>query len=70
MKKPFPTCQCGFKPTSTSVDNYNDKYDSYICTKCNVWLETKCEDAKGCPICTGRPEKPSELTPCLPKTTT
>ena len=36
-----------------------DKYDSYACIACNVWLESKCSDEL-CTFCPQRPENPKE----------
>ncbi len=37
--------------------DYNEKYDSYYCKKCNIWLEDCCSDPK-CRFCSKRPKKP------------
>lgn len=36
---------------------YSIEYDAYYCSKCNKWLESKCED-KECKFCSKRPDKP------------
>lgn len=39
---------------------YAIDYDSYFCTKCDVWLSDKCSDEE-CFFCPTRPERPSLL---------
>lgn len=41
-----------------SVTFYNDEYDAYFCTKCDMWLEKRCGSL--CEFCTERPETPSK----------
>ncbi|HUQ85075.1 MAG TPA: hypothetical protein VM077_02020 [Candidatus Limnocylindrales bacterium] len=36
---------------------YYEKYDRYFCPKCNIWLESKCDDPN-CEVCITIPEKP------------
>lgn len=36
-----------------------DEYDTYVCFKCDRWLEPKCGDKK-CSYCKDRPNKPSD----------
>lgn len=36
----------------------NERYDSYCCTYCDMWLESDCDDAQ-CAFCKTRPRKPS-----------
>lgn len=35
----------------------NLEFDSYYCTKCNAWIEQKCEDSM-CMYCSKRPDCP------------
>ena len=37
---------------------YNDRWDSYFCSECLIWVEVTCGDAD-CRVCGGRPEKPT-----------
>ena len=39
---------------------YSDKYDSYFCMNCDVWIESKCKDLN-CDYCSERPAKPSMM---------
>jgi len=39
---------------------YNYTYDSYLCPKCNEFLEKKCDDPK-CFYCPKRPDRPYEV---------
>ena len=32
----------------------HEKYDSYYCPKCLIWLENKCDASKNCLTCQGR----------------
>ena len=43
------------------MKKYNKKHDSYYDDEKDVWLEGCCYD-KECPSCSGRPNKPSEVT--------
>ena len=43
----------------TQYRKYNDKYDSYYCSKCMTWTEKKCGDPE-CNYCTKRPERPND----------
>lgn len=36
---------------------YSEKFDSYFCATCNVWLEDHCPD-NNCKYCVNRPPKP------------
>lgn len=48
-----------FKKCSTcnSLRIYHEKYDRFFCPKCNLWLESGCDDPN-CEFCTTIPEKP------------
>ena len=35
----------------------SEKYDSYYCDKCNIWLEYRCQDPQ-CKLCKSRPIRP------------
>ena len=37
----------------------SEKHDSYLCKKCDEWLEEVCSDSE-CDFCPDRPDKPSE----------
>ena len=45
-------------PNCGGKKSYSDKYDSYYCKKCLIWLEEKCTNSK-CEFCSKRPKKPS-----------
>jgi len=50
--KHIPDCdKCGKQGV------YYEKYDSYFCEDCNVWLEDTCEGLD-CRFCVSRPDKP------------
>lgn len=36
-----------------------EELDTYVCDKCDIWVESKCSD-KTCEYCTKRPNKPSQ----------
>ena len=36
---------------------YHEKFDCYYCSKCNIWLESKCGDLF-CLFCRKRPTRP------------
>ena len=38
---------------------YSAQFDTYYCDKCDRWLESKCENAKMCMLCSTRPRRPS-----------
>jgi hypothetical protein len=45
-------CQkCGTKQI------YYEKFDTFFCPTCNMWLEKNCPDPK-CEFCKNRPDKP------------
>ena len=35
-------------------------YDAYFCMRCDVWLESACNDP-ACSMCAERPKRPSEV---------
>ena len=55
FKKKF-TCLC---PQCKTLTDYDEKYDAYFCSDCNIWAESKCKD-KDCRFCKSRPDKPIE----------
>jgi hypothetical protein len=36
---------------------YDDRFDAYVCTTCNLWLESACNDLD-CDYCAKRPKLP------------
>lgn len=36
-----------------------EELDTYVCDKCDAWMESKCSD-KDCQFCTKRLDKPSQ----------
>src|ERR1035438_4897102 len=53
-------------PTCNTKAVYASRFDSFICPKCDSWLESKC--AEGCEYCTNRPDLPSHFYLKKPKT--
>ena len=49
---PHNTC-----PECKRIGTYSEKFDAFVCTNCNSWLESECDD-EGCAYCTGRPVSP------------
>lgn len=37
---------------------YDEVFDAYYCTRCDVWLESVCSD-NACMTCRNRPQRPS-----------
>ncbi len=52
MNREFKQC-CSSK-------KYNERYDAYFCSFCDVWIEEKCSDMD-CEFCKDRPFRPSEI---------
>jgi hypothetical protein len=44
------------KKCKTEV-SYSEKFDTYYCEKCNLWLEERCVDPL-CKLCVTRPIRP------------
>lgn len=42
------------------VVSYSQRYDSYFCMPCNLWLEEQCSEPQ-CEFCAGRAEEPDGL---------
>ncbi len=38
--------------------SYSDRFDSFYCSQCDIWSETKCSDPE-CSFCKDRPDRPS-----------
>ena len=36
---------------------YSERYDAYLCPRCNVWTHPKCPDSY-CTFCAARPDHP------------
>lgn len=52
MKRKLYTCKnCG------EIASYNERFDSFFCKDCNVWLESQCDD-EHCSYCAHRPLTP------------
>jgi hypothetical protein len=43
------------------VVSYSQRYDSYFCMPCNLWLEEQCSEPR-CEFCAGRAEEPDGVT--------
>jgi len=41
--------------------SYSERFDSYYCARCNIWLEEKCVDPL-CDCCKVRPLRPIKKT--------
>lgn len=52
-RRGLPCVKCG------TVCVRNDRYDTYYCPECMVWVESKCQDPD-CYFCKDRPLKPGE----------
>ena len=48
-------------PHCGRVVSYSQRYDSYFCMPCNVWLEQQCSEPS-CEFCAGRANEPDGLT--------
>ena len=51
---------CDAEPNQETLDRvfqYDDRWDSWICSKHNQFLEKTCSD-QDCVFCTSRPERP------------
>jgi hypothetical protein len=48
-----PYCRCGVR------GKRSDRFDAYVCTDCDEWLERDCGDDE-CAFCSARPERPSD----------
>jgi methionyl-tRNA synthetase len=48
-------------PDCHELKTYHSQHDTFYCENCDQWLEDTCGDA-GCPYCTGRPSRPSQVT--------
>jgi len=53
-----PRCPWCLAPAWYSTQEYG--FDAVFCVACDAWLEPHCE-LPGCPDCSRRPERPSEL---------
>lgn len=42
------------------VVSYSQRYDSYFCMPCNLWLEERCSEP-ACEFCAGRAKEPDGL---------
>jgi hypothetical protein len=38
-------------------ESFSKEYNTYYCDKCNVWLESECDDPD-CDFCLTRPQRP------------
>ena len=48
--------------------SYSEKFDTFYCAECNIWLEEKCVDPL-CEACATRPIRPIRKTKPKIKTT-
>lgn len=51
----IPKCPKNLKHSVILIE----KYDSYACLECNIWLGPRCDD-ENCIFCSDRPERPKE----------